>query len=261
MSGIVINGFRLEVPGRASTSYLDDPRLRLSAHDGKARHDAPQLIVLHTTKGIPGGRDRRPQVLRLGRGPDVGAELRCARWWSSSDLASGAHLVVDHDGSIGCLADVATVTAYHARAMNARSVGIEIYQGADAELYAEQLEAVADLVDLLTIKLGIQRQIPDRYRGPIERLHKGGADVVGVVGHRDGDPNRGAGDPGDLVFEVLARRGYERRNLAAGEDREVWRQRQRDLGRLRVDGIPGPATVRALADAGYRDGLFAAGRA
>jgi hypothetical protein len=257
----VINGFRIEVPGRVTTSYLDDPRLRLSAHDGRPRTTAPRKIVLHTTKGIPGGRDRRPQVLRPGAGPDVGAELRCARWWSLSDLASGAHLVVDFDGSIGCLADVATTTAYHAKAMNADSVGIEVYQGSDAELYVEQLEAVGDLVDVLTVKLGIQRQIPDKYRGPLPRLQAGGHDFVGVVGHRDGDDNRGAGDPGDLVFDMLARRGYERRNLSTGEDLEVWRQRQRDLGAgLRIDGIPGPATVRALTEAGYAFGLFAAGR-
>jgi hypothetical protein len=257
MSGLVINGARVPVPGRTVTSYLDDPRYSLKLpEDGKAaRRHTVQLIVLHTTKGIPGGKDKRPQVIRPGVGPNVDAELRCARFWSSSDLQSGAHLVVDFDGSIGCLADCAAVVAYHAKAMNARSVGIEIYQGSDAELYAGQLEAVCDLVDVLTMAFGIQRQIPDKYRGPIARLASGGDDVVGVVGHRDGDDNRGEGDPGNAIFDALAARKYERFNFAAGEDRAAWKDRQGRLG-IRADGMPGPATRRALEAAGHPGGLW-----
>lgn len=263
VGALVIDGKSVPVPHRIVTSYRDDPRISLKTpEDGRAHRAHPvQLIVVHTTKGIPGGRDKRPQVIRPGYGPNLGAELRVAKFWSSSDLQSGAHLVVDFDGSIGCLTDLATTVAYHAKAMNARSVGIEIYQGGDAELYAGQLEATADLIDVLTSHFGIQRQIPDRYRGPLPRLQRGGDDFYGVVGHRDGDDNRGLGDPGDAIFDVLARRGYERYNLAAGADLLMWKERQRNLdGRLTVDGIPGPATVRALRAAGYRHGLIAAGR-
>lgn len=262
MPGLIINRTSVLVPGRTVTNYTEDPRLALKLpEDGRRRPPGSrvQLIVLHTTKGIPGGKDKRAQVIRPGLGPDLGAEARVARFWSSSDLQSGAHLVVDFDGSIGCLADLADVCAYHAKAMNARSVGIEIYQGSDAELYHGQLEAAADLVDVLTEAFGIQRQIPDRYRGPLARLTSGGADVWGVVGHRDGDDNRGLGDPGDAIFNVLAERGYDRLNFATDEDRAVWRARQRQLNAehdagLVVDGIPGPATVAAIAAATGRPG-------
>lgn len=258
-TGLVIRGSRVPVPGRTVTNFLDDPRYSLKLpEDGKAARRHPvQLVVLHTTKGIPGGKDRRPQDVRPGLGPNVDAELRCARFWSSSDLQSGAHLVVDFDGTIGCLADCADVVAYHAKAMNARSVGIEIYQGSAAELYAGQLEAVCDLVDVLTMTFGIQRQIPDKYRGPLARLTSGGADVVGVVGHRDGDDNRGEGDPGNAIFEALAARKYERFNFAAGDDRAAWKERQARLG-VAADGIPGPATRHALAAAGHAGGLWVA---
>mgnify|MGYP001569737073 FL=1 len=264
MPGLIINGREVPVPGRKVVNFLDDPRLTLKIpEDGRHRAaDAPvSLIVLHTTKGIPGGKDKRSQVIREGLGPDIGAELRVAKFWSTSDLQSGAPIVVDFDGSIGCLADLQTDMGYHARLMNTRSVGIEIYQGAGAELYRGQLDAVADLVDVLTAEFGIQRQMPDRYRGALRRLSTGAADFVGVVGHRDGDNNRGLGDPGDAVFDVLAARGYERFNLVTLQDRAVWRDRQVRINarghRLTVDGLPGKKTRDALAAIGYRHGLWA----
>jgi hypothetical protein len=268
MPGLLINGREVSVPGRQVVNFRDDPRIALKLPEDGRRRDATApvtLIVLHTTKGIPGGKDKRPQLIKAGLGPDVGAELRTARWWSSSDLQSGAHLVVDADGSIGCLADLQLSTTYHARLMNTRSIGIEIYQGADAELYLGQLEAVADLVDVLTAEFGIQRQIPDRYRGPLARLASGGADFFGVVGHRDGDDNRGEGDPGNAVFDVLAARGYERFDLKAGADIAAWKKRQESvslelLGKmpaLKADGVPGFRTTTALKKLGYAHGLWA----
>jgi hypothetical protein len=114
----------------------------------------------------------------------------------------------------------------------------------------------------LTEALGIQRQIPDAYHGrPLKRLIAGGADVVGIVGHRDVTAYRGAGDPGDAIFERLATAGYEAWDFDARVDLTTWRLRQRKLNAdrgagLRVDGVPGPATARALAEAGYPAGLW-----
>lgn len=265
MPGLIINGKEVTVPGRKVVNYKDDPKLKLKLpEDGRSRAaDAVvDKIVLHTTKGIPGGRDTRPQLILDGLGPDSDAEHRTASWWSTSDKQSGAHGVIDFDGSIGWLADGQLVTCYHARALNKSSVGLEIYQGAKAELYLGQLAAVADLLDVLTATFGIQRQIPDKYRGPLQRLMSGGDDYTGVCGHRDGDDNRGFGDPGDAVLDVLAARGYERFNIRDGQDREVWRQRQAQLNKthkagLVIDGIPGRKTRDALAKAGYKHGLWA----
>lgn len=263
-TGLIIAGRKVLVPGRDIVNYLDDKTLALPKEDGRRRPDGTKvsLIVLHTTKGIPGGKDQRKQDIRPGMGPNVDAEHRTNRWWSTSDKQSGAHLVVDLDGSGGCLADCAAEMAFHAKAMNLRSVGIEIYQGSDAELYRSQIDAVIDIVNVLTIEFGIQRQIPDRYRGPVGRLAKGGEDCYGVVGHRDGDDNRGEGDPGNYVFDALEARGYERVNYATGEDRTIWRTRQKMLNerhgaKLLVDGVPGKKTRDALAAAGYPHGLWA----
>jgi hypothetical protein len=272
MPGVVINGEQVEVPGLTVSNWHDDPRLRLrigekgKTNDGRARRTKwVRSIILHTTKGIPGGRDTRPQQILPGRGPIGSRAEAVASYWSTSDLASGAHLVCDFDGSWVCLADLATECAYHATTVNDMSIGIEVYQGSGAELYEGQLDSVVAMVDFLTARFGIQRQVPHAYRGPIPRLVEGGADCVGVFGHRDQTHRRGEGDPGDAIMQKLAAAGYERFDFGAGQDLAAWRERQGSLaaaGRLGLlaDGIPGAKTVAALKAAGHANGLWPRGK-
>jgi hypothetical protein len=268
MPGLIIDGAEVEVPGLAVSNWNDNPRFRLrigqpnGANDGRKRKTRwVRQIILHTTKGIPGGKDRRPQKVLPGVGP-VGTQAECvARWWSVSELCSGAHMVCDFDGSWLCLADLAAECAYHATTVNDVSIGIEICQGRDAEMYEGQLDSVVAMVDFLTARFGIQRQIPHAYTGPIPRLEEGGANCVGVFGHRDQTDNRGPGDPGDAIMERLAAAGYERLDFRAGADLEVWAARQQALSLrqgapLSVDGVAGPATVARLAQSGRTHGLW-----
>ncbi len=269
MPGLIIGGNEVEVPGVTVRNYKDEPKLALrltSPGDGQVPRDYPvTLVVLHTTKGIPGGSNKTPQRLVPGLGPDTRAEDRTVNYWSTDPQHSGAHIVIDSDGSVGCLADLAKVCAYHAgdRSVNHRSIGIEIYQEADADLYADQLAVVVKVVDVLTAQFGIQRQIPHRYLGkPVPRLDLGAKDFVGVIGHRDCSNQRGQGDPGDFVFDFLAGAGYERFDLFAGKDLEVWKERQKEISTktgipLTIDGVPGPSTRAALKQLGYKDGLWA----
>ena len=262
MPGLIIDGRVVPVPGRRVISWHDDPLVRLKMPEyGRRRPPIANVrqVIIHTTRGIPGGTDLRKQVIRPGAGPGTWKRLNLARMWADDDRNSGAHYVVDFDTTIYALADAVREMTYHATAANPMSVGIEIKQGGDAELYAEQLEAVADLVDVLTLELGIQRQIPSRYRGkPFARLSEGGGggrDVVGVFGHRDQTARRGAGDPGGAIYEVLAARRYERFDFDAGEDLVRWAERQAIM-RIAADGVPGPATTAALAARGHRGGLW-----
>jgi N-acetyl-anhydromuramyl-L-alanine amidase AmpD len=164
--------------------------------------------------------------------------------------------VIDFDGYTTCHADLQATAAYHAGAVNSRSVGIEIYQGSNAELYAGQLDAVVTIVDWLTKRFGIQRGIPAGYQGaPVTRLELGARDFVGVFGHRDCSSNRGKGDPGDEVFRLLAAAGYERWDIEAQQDLTAWKSRQLQLG-LFADGVPGPLTVAALVKAGRPGGMW-----
>jgi N-acetylmuramoyl-L-alanine amidase len=265
--GFIIDDGDEVVAGLECASWRDNPEIpRLSA-GGDARGRSTRWvrsIVLHTTKGVPGGHDQRPQVIMPGLGADRGDDVRVAKFWSIEARPSGAHLVVDRDGSIICLADLSLEAAYHAGPVNDVSIGVEIYQGDDAELYDGQLEVVVRLVDWLTRRFGIQRQIPHGYdRRPLTRLAAGGRNLVGVVGHRDVTERRGAGDPGNEIFRRLAEAGYERWDLEAKSDLGAWKQRQVALAAesqlsLDVDGIPGPGTCRALEALGRRHGLWVA---
>ncbi len=262
--GVVIRGQVEDVPGVLVRSWLDRSLLRLNmGEDGRPRYTRwVRSIVLHTTKGIPGGRDQRPQQILPGRGNDAQGDIRVALSWARSSRQAGAHLVVDHDGSAACLADLADEVSYHSGEVNEVSIGIEIYQGSDAELYEGQLESVVALVDYLTRRFHIQRQYQWPYhRRPAARIASGAQDVVGIFGHRDVTTNRGLGDPGDAIFERLASAGYEAVDFATSQDLETWKLRQQELNRdlnagLRVDGVPGPSTTAAIERSGRGHGLW-----
>jgi hypothetical protein len=269
-TGAVINGKVVSVSGLDVESFLDNPHLKLAQDDVRARNTREQgwihLIVVHTTGGIPGGKDLRPQVINPGVGPSSNAGERVVGTWThDSTRHGGAHFIVDFDRRIYCCADLVTEAAYHAERANGISVGIEVVQGRDAELYQGQIEATVQLVLWLCANMPtpIQAQIPLPYQGkPIARFVASQAlaiplsDVVGVVGHRDLTANRGEGDPGNAIMDALAAAGCERLDFEAEQDIQTWKQRQAELKMANPDGIPGAATVRALKAAGHANGLW-----
>jgi hypothetical protein len=256
---VIVAGAPEEIPGLHTVSWLDHPQLRLrQGEDYRPRNPSTWIrqVILHTTKGLPGKAGDPAQTIRMGLGAPVNAGERCALYWSQDGRHAGAHLVVDHDGTIACCADLHADAAYHAGSVNERSIGVEVYQGAHAELYLGQLQAVVTLCDWLTRRWEIQRQIPTHYEGrPIGRLEEGGDDCVGVFGHRDVTATRGPGDPGDMVFYLLHQAGYERLDFSRGEDLGTWKSRQLGMGIASPDGIPGPVTVARLR-AGRPAGLW-----
>jgi len=256
---VIVAGAPEEIPGLHTVSWLDHPQLRLRAgEDYRSRNPGTWIrqVILHTTKGLPAKAGDPGQVIRVGLGAPVNAGERTAVYWSHDGRQAGAHLVVDHDGTVACCADLRADAAYHAGAVNERSFGVEIYQGAGGELYLGQLQAVVALCDWLTRRFGIQRQLPQLYAGrPTKRLEDGGEDCVGVFGHRDVTATRGPGDPGTVIMELLRQAGYERWDFALGEDLDAWRTRQFGLG-LDPDGIPGPVTVARLRAGGRPAGLW-----
>lgn len=248
---LIVAGSSVEVPGLEIRSWKDDPKLKLATGDYRKRPDTwVRGIILHTTKGIPGGPDRRPQDIQPGLGPDTKRDERLPEMWSLDARNAGAHLIVDHDASIVCAADLQWHAALHAGNVNNVTVGIEIYQDSKARLYEGQLEAVVTLVDFLTRLFSIQRQLHWPYgRQALKRGLKHGIDMVGVFGHRDVSNNRGEGDPGNRIMEMLRDAGYESFNFAHDEDKETWKGRQEALDLL-PDGVPGPKTAAAIVKAG-----------
>lgn len=258
-TGLVFAGKRVLVPGVNVISWLDDPRLRLKLpEDGRARQGGyfTQIIALHSTRGAPDSDDKRPQTLLPDLGPSTRAGYEVVEDWRTDHRCAGGHLIDDFDGTVYQLADLVTETTYHATSINHRSIGIETKQGrAQNEFYTGQLAALKAVVDVITAELGIPRCVPSGYHGPLARLERGGADYWGVCGHRDQTDRRGFGDPGDHVMDSL---GYQRVNIAAGEDLALVKALQQALGfrASACDGIPGPITRAALRKAGYQHGLW-----
>jgi hypothetical protein len=255
--GVFIRGNSIEVPGLTILNPADDIKYALANEDYRTRPNTwVRGIVIHTTKGIPGGRDRRKQDIRKGVGPNTRRDERLAQMWSLDDRRAGAHLIADHDASWVNTCDLQEHAAFHAGNVNDVTIGIEIYQGSDAELYEAQLLSVVYMLDFLTRTFSIQRQFHWPYkRHAIKRGLRRGTDMVGIYGHRDCSNNRGRGDPGDAIFEMLQNHGYNAFDYEENEDKDEWRPIQREL-ELLTDGIPGPKTAAALLAEGYSHGLY-----
>lgn len=271
-SGLVIGGQKVLVPGIDVINFLDDPRLRLDSADVRPRstreRDWVHLVVMHSTGGIPGGSDLRPQSILPGLGASSGGGERIvASWTNDKNRPGGAHIVTDFDSQSYCCADLVNDAAYHAQKANGCSVGFEVVQGhAHAELYQGQIDAAAQLALWVCrlLPVPIQWQVPRSYGGgPVKRFASSLAgrgpflgDVVGIVGHRDLTDNRGEGDPGDAIMQSLVTAGCEQFDFDAGEDIAAWKDRQAKLGIANPDGIPGQRTVTALRGDAHLDGIW-----
>lgn len=281
---IVLNGNKYEIPNLKTVSFLDQVERKLPngkvriqpafgpAIHGKARDTWIRGIVVHTNRGqlpariVPGGKDMQ-------------RDIALARYQASSTRVAGWDYTADTDGSVAVSNDPWDLYTYHAGTVNQYTVGIEMVQDTNKpyNLYEDGLDATVLLIDYLTNRLGIQRQImcydaskdkwregviPGRLQSPRDRtkLRKEptGGDVVGIYGHRNITTNKGPGDPGNAIFDKLKEAGYEMFDISTGQDREVWTKRQQDLGldASLCNGVPGPETRRALALAGKNYGMW-----
>ena len=258
MNGLLIAGIVVPVPGVTIIGPHDATWAHLSPGDGVARSRWPQFGILHKTKADD------PERVLSSPGPRGMAE-RVAKFWQDDPAHSGAHLVASDD-LVACLADLVSFEAWHGNQSNLRSFGMEMYEEMGGIVREGTLANAMRVVLAAAEHLGIQLQVPrpGTYRGPMKRFEDGGATLVGFFGHRDVTPTRGRWDPGEAIWARLISAGAEAFDFDAGEDLAVWKQRQRDLNdrghHLLVDGIPGPATTAALADEGYRGGVFALGK-
>lgn len=259
MSGLLVNGREHPVERLTIINSNDAAWCRLDPKDFRRRSTSwVRQIILHTTNG------EWPQTVLPGAGRG-GMAQNNATFWRRDPQSSAAHLIIDNDGTVACLGDLATVEAFHATVSNAWSIGIELVQEGNHGVHEAVYASAVKLVPALCRIFGIQFQIPKLpYRNaPLRRMADGGSNCVGVFGHRDNTNQRGPGDPGDEIFERLAALGAERFDYDAHEDLEVWKQRQQELNSggagLTVDGVAGPGTIKALKAAGRPDGVWVLG--
>ncbi len=265
--GLLIAGRTVLVPGAVVIGPGEQPWAALHPGDCRPRNTSwVRSIIAHSTGG------HWPQPVIPGAGPR-GHARQIAEMWSGRDRGGGdqvhsaAQLLVDYDGSIACLCDLALTAAYHAEMSNDWSVGIELCTRPDGAIYQATLDAAAHLVPVLCDALGIPFQIhaAPYHNEPLPRMETvidgrrhqlGGPDVVGVIGHRDNTSNRGRGDPGDAVYTALIAAGAEPLDFATGEDLRVGAARQTYLvqhgARLTIDGKVGPVSLAAARRQGFR---------
>lgn len=244
--GLLIRDKLVDVPGLTiipPATHGGPSWAVLDVGDYRMRHTSwVRQVILHTTKGAP------KQYVRAGAGQS-GAARNVADFWHRDPTHSAAHLVIDRDGTVLCLADLALHCCYQATVSNDWSVGIELYQESDGGLHEAVFDAAAKLVPAICGALGIPFQIhAARYTGhPLQRMLNGGPDCVGVLAHRDNTEQRGWGDPGDEVIHRLVSAGAEPLDYGKGEDLERGKARQAWLnahgGHLVVDGLVGPASL------------------
>jgi hypothetical protein len=249
MPGLIIDG-RIEAgPDVPILNYKDHPELKLvPGHSMRARNTRHiQMVVAHNTKNIP-------LSVRSGAGRYSAIGERVTRFWTTNPAPAGAHIVVDHDGTITCHADLLQDAAYHAGTLNERSIGIEIYEDSDGTVYEVQIENTIKLIDWLCVRFGIQRQFPGDG-GVVKRLAGGGRDCYGVIGHCHNNPHKKY-DPSIVFFQYLKEAGYQEFCFAAEDDKAYWREFQIEH-QLAVDGIPGPETCDVIqAIVGFAGGVL-----
>jgi hypothetical protein len=260
--GLLIDGRLVPVPGVTvipPTVAGGPPWCSLAPGDYRSRR-TPWVrgVVVHTTKGAS------RQYVRAGAGASL-RERNVAEFWRRDPAYSGAHIVIGSDGTVACLADLARICAYHATVSNDWTVGIELYQESDGGVHEAVFAAAVAAIATICDTMGIPFQFAaDPYTGhPLQRLLNGGPDVVGVYGHRSNTEQRGWGDPGDEIFMRLQAAGCEPMRYGAGEDLRLGAERQVTLNALDaatghtyaplvVDGVCGPASVRAMRRHGFK---------
>jgi hypothetical protein len=275
LSGLLVAGALVPVAGLdiiPPASHGGPAWARLDPGD-YAMRQTPWIrqIILHTTGGL------WPQAVLPGRAPG-GHAREIAEMWSGADRGGGervhsaAQLLVDFDGTVVCLCDLAAIAAYHAEASNHWSIGIEMCTWPKGEISEATLKATARLVDALCWPLfPIPRQMPrgpyrnepiarmelphDALSGQGRRHQLGGPNLCGVFGHRDNTSERGAGDPGDAIFKELDLLGFERVDFHTFEDITIGKERQAQLNargvRLTVDGVVGSRSLLAAENLGF----------
>lgn len=256
---IVLDSRTLEVPGVRSISYLEDPRRVPPITDHNPRRATIRGLVVHTSSGTANG-----VMPGSGRG---GQAFTLARYQANTDREVSWDWTIDLDGTLLWQNDPLRQYSWHAGSVSGVTLGGEIaQQPGSTKLWQAQVDTFVALMDTLTRELGIQRQIPwhngapdrrvlRRLRGDASGNGRKGADLWGIYGHRNQTTNRGAGDPGDAVFQALHAAGYEGLDFEGEADKALWRTRQRAL-RVAETGLPDAATVAALKVHGHPSGCW-----
>lgn len=259
---IILNEQLIQVPGVKTVSWKDPEAQALGLKE--VSHKSPRNtwlrgIVCHTIHGKLG-------KLLPGLGPDTSIDIAQAKYQVNTTREVSWDFTCDLNGDWLVQNDPTRYYTWQATSVNGYTCGFELVQHDNGDLYEGQIAKAVQFIDFLTAKLGIQRQIPWDMKnncppkGTISRIAgpNSGRDVIGVYCHYHQTTNRGQGDPGPWLQQALKAAGYETYAFDGDDDKAVWKARQKALGFADkdCDGVPGPATVRALKASGKAHGVW-----
>ena len=249
-----MKGRRHDIPGVETLNWADNPGVPRTTKVNTRKHWL-RSIGVHTVHGIRG-------KLLPGTKPSNRAETY-AHYQASTERQVSWDFTLDTDKTLIQSNDPEESYTWHATAANPYSMGIELVQERNGDLYQGEMDAFADFADFSTALLFIPRFVPGKngqiVSGVIQRMATNPASYAGIWGHRNQTTNRGFGDPNDFPFLALKARKYRLVDIEAGEDREIVRGLQKEL-RIAEDGTYGPGT-RIAAKAAVAAGSMTLERA
>lgn len=259
---IILNETKYNIPGVPTISWKDPEAQALGLKEVSHKsHRSTWIrgIVCHTIHGKLGN-------LLPGNGPDTSTDIAQAKYQSNTTREVSWDFTCDLNGSWLIQNDPTKYYTWQATHVNGYTCGFELVQLPNGDLYEGQIAKAVEFIDFLTAKLGIQRQIPwdmkkdCPIKGIVKRIAgpNSGKDVIGVYNHAHQTTNRGYGDCGPYLPIALRNAGYETYTFDGDDDKAVWKARQKALGidDKDCDGVPGPATVKALKASGKAHGLW-----
>jgi len=259
---IILNEQLITIPGVKTVSWKDPEAQTLGLKE--VSHKSPRNtwlrgIVCHTIHGKLG-------KLLPGLGPDTSIDIAQAKYQVNTTREVSWDFTCDLNGDWLVQNDPTRYYTWQATSVNGYTCGFELVQHDNGDLYEDQIAKAVQFIDFLTAKLSIQRQIPWDMKnncppkGTVQRIAgpNSGRDVIGVYNHSHQTTNRGYGDCGPWLPIALKNAGYETYAFDGDDDKAVWKARQKALGFADkdCDGVPGPATVRALKASGKAHGVW-----
>lgn len=256
------DGRPIELTGVATVSYLDlaapkKPGRTPAAYTnnrsepGEYRPSMVQPvtgIVFHTLRGTANGSIAPPSECGSDAYAWANASNMC-----KPDADAATHFIVPNKGPVIVLADLVRARPWGAGSWNPYTWQFECDQLANGSVCASMLALLVEAAWSACELSGVQPMLPFRPDGKpdledIPRLTGEGARTYRGGWYHANDDGRDPRDPGTAIPYALRDAGWEPFDVRNGQDRDVWKGRQRELGMTGadVDGIPGAATVQRM---------------
>lgn len=177
-----------------------------------------------------------------------------ARDFSKPSRKASAHFVIAPEYAL-VLANLVTDRTWTTGGWNPYAIGIEMDERSSGSQCADTIKIAVNLAWWLSEVFDVQPMVAVKPNGTVDLddiPRFTGTGILTWRGHafhaQQVGGDRGRGDPGPAFAKAFLESGAEGFDARANQDRQVWKDRQRQLGMSPADqdGIPGPRTVAAM---------------